>query len=119
MRRPAPSQIISDRSTFNAAVGTNSTDTFGPTDAFPISTGILNSSTNLTTATGGPILPGLIQPGVTYSTPIGTGFFFNIDAGGGFDGEAFLDGGLGSLLTADGNAFANPISAFPDSIPTL
>ena len=43
------------------------------------------------TSDGPPITPGLIHPGVTYSTPVGTDNFFNIDLGGGFTG-GFLDG---------------------------
>jgi hypothetical protein len=54
---------------------------------FPITTGVLNSATNLPSIG---IVPGTILPGVTYSTPIGSGDFFNIDAGGGFPG-GFLD----------------------------
>jgi len=34
----------------------------------------------------------MIQPGVTYSTPIGESFFFNIDQGGGYPDGGFLDG---------------------------
>jgi MYXO-CTERM domain-containing protein len=49
---------------------------------------VLNSETNLPEIG---IFPGTIQPGVTYSTPIGEGNFFNIDAGGGYTG-GFLDG---------------------------
>jgi hypothetical protein len=62
---------------------------------FPITTGVLNSETNLP---GIGITPGTILPGVTYSTPIGSGFFFNIDAGGGFPG-GFLDTITGNALT--------------------
>lgn len=65
---------------------------FTSSEHFPISTGILNSTTNLVVANGSPIAPGTILPGVTYSTPIGSGFFFNIDRGSGtgFTG-GFLD----------------------------
>jgi PEP-CTERM motif len=75
--------------TFNAAIGaaTVTVENFTPTTHFPISTGILNSSTNLP---GIGIVPGTIQPGVTYSTPVGNGSFFNIDGSGGFTG-GFLD----------------------------
>jgi len=97
----------SDRATFTAAVGGSPTvEDFGDTSRFPISTGVLNSSTNLP---GIGITPGLIQPGVTYSTPIGTGNFFNIDAGGGFTG-GFLDSifrGFPLTVTFDG-----PVSGF-------
>lgn len=82
----------SDRTTFNGAVGSPLTiEDFGPTFAFPISTGVLNSQTDLVTVDGGPILPGDIEAGVTYSTAIGTGNFFNIDFGAQYEG-GFLDG---------------------------
>ena len=42
-------------------------------------------------------LPGDIAAGVTYSTPVGDSFFFNIDAGGGFVG-GFLDGFYGDAM---------------------
>ncbi|MFL4470243.1 VPLPA-CTERM sorting domain-containing protein [Tateyamaria armeniaca] len=77
---------------FSSAV----TEDFGPSSAFPISTGVLNSATSLATSSGGPINPGDIVDGVTFSTPVGTGNFFNIDGGGGFNG-GFLD----SLGTSD------------------
>jgi hypothetical protein len=95
-----------DRAIFTAAVGGSPTvETFGPTPKFPISTGVLNSNTNLP---GIGIAPGDILPGVTYSTPIGTGFFFNIDSGGNFDG-----GMLDSLGTAPLTvSFDGPVSAF-------
>lgn len=72
---------FSDLSAFEAAVGATpiTLETFTDSYRFPISTGVLNSSTNLQVATGPAITPGTIQPGVTYSTPIGSGNFFNID----------------------------------------
>lgn len=81
---------FSNRSAFTASMGgTLTTEDFTDFYHFPITTGILNSSTNLP---GIGIVPGTIQSGVTYSTsPIGTGNFFNIDAGGGYSG-GFLDG---------------------------
>jgi hypothetical protein len=80
---------FSNRSSFTASVGgTLTTEDFTDSFHFPITTGILNSSTNLP---GIGILPGTIQSGVTYSTPVGDGNFFNIDAGGGYTG-GFLDG---------------------------
>jgi hypothetical protein len=103
--------VFTDRPTFDAAVGATTTDTFGSTFAFPITTGVLNASTNLVTASGGPILPGLIQPGVTYSTPIGTGNFFNIDAGAGFL-TPFLDAGLDGQPQPITVTFASPVFAF-------
>jgi hypothetical protein len=84
--------VYTDRAAFEAVYsGPFIVETFGPTAKFPISTGVLNSSTNLP---GIGLFPGDIQPGVTYSTPIGTSYFFNIDGGGGFDG-GFLDGFYG------------------------
>jgi len=100
----------SDRATFTAAVGGSPTvETFGDVPRFPIPTGVLNSSTNLAVDFGPPITPGLIQPGVTYSTPIGTGLFFNIDGGGGYTG-GFLDSlSSGLPLTV---IFDGPVSGF-------
>jgi hypothetical protein len=85
---------FTSRSAFGAALGPTTTDTFGDTFGFPISTGVLDAATSLVPANGGPIPRGTVQPGVTYSTPIGSGNFFNIDANSGFTG-GFLDGGLG------------------------
>lgn len=105
---------FSDRSNFNTAVGATplTIEDFTDTSHFPISTGILNSQTNLVVDFGSPIEPGDIEPGVTYSTPIGTNYSFNIDALAGFDG-GFLDGFFGGdpnrVLTVD---FDNNISAF-------
>ncbi len=79
-----------DRPTFNGAAGVLTIEDFTGTHHFPISSGILNSLTDDPDASN-PIFPGDIQPGVTYSTPIGDGNFFNIDAGGGYTG-GFLDG---------------------------
>ena len=79
---------FSNLGAFNAAVGGGQTvEDFTDTTHIPISTGVLNSATNLP---GIGITPGTIQPGVTYSVPVGAGFFFNIDAGGGFP-TPFLD----------------------------
>ncbi len=79
----------SNRPAFEAAAGGPLTvEDFTPTFHFPITTGVLNSETNLP---GIGIFPGTIQEGVTYSTPVGSGNFFNIDAGGGYTG-GFLDG---------------------------
>ena len=103
---------FTDRAAFNASIGPTTTDTFGDTFAFPIATGTLDSSTNLVPVNGDPILPGRVQSGVTYSTPVGDGNSFNIDANGGFSG-AFLDGGLGATgqnpLTV---SFAAPVLGF-------
>ena len=80
--------VYNDRGTFNGAAGAVIVEDFTSTFHFPITTGVLNSETNLP---GIGIVPGTIQEGVTYSTPIGSGNFFNIDAGGGYTG-GFLDG---------------------------
>lgn len=81
--------VYTDRNAFtNAAGGPLTLEDFTPQYHFPITTGVLNSETNLP---GIGIFPGTIQEGVTYSTPVGTGNFFNIDAGGGYTG-GFLDG---------------------------
>ena len=70
---------FTDRPTFNATVAVPlSVEDFGSEGRFPITTGVLNSATNLVVGTGPPITPGLILPGVTYSTPIGTGNFSSI-----------------------------------------
>lgn len=83
--------VFTDRPTFDAAVGSTTVETFTSSFHFPITTGTLSSTTSLVVANGTPINPGDIQAGVTYSTPIGTGNFFNIDTGGNFIG-GFLDG---------------------------
>ena len=106
-----------DRPSFTAAVGVPLTiEDFTSSDHFPITTGVLNSSTNLVVEVGTPITPGLIDPGVTYSTPIRTdapaGFFFNIDAGGGFTG-GFLDGlGTGAPGSSLTTTFDAPVVGF-------
>lgn len=100
---------------FNNAIGsaTVTVEDFTSTFHFPISTGILNSDTNLP---GIGIVPGTIQPGVTYSTTIGTSNFFNIDAGGGFSG-GFLDTvtGVGPLTIT----FNGTVTAFGFDTNTL
>ncbi len=100
-----------NRATFDAAVGPTTLEDFTPDNHFPISTGVLNSATNLP---GIGITPGLIQAGVTYSAPINTGTNneFNIDSGGGFSG-GFLD----TLLLGSGSrpitvTFDGPVRAF-------
>ncbi len=99
--------VSADRSALEAAfTGPYTVEDFGDSARFPISTGILNSATHLP-AIG--IVPGLIQPGVSYSTLVGTGNFFNIDSGGGFAG-GFLDTVTGDrLLTV---RFDSPVLAF-------
>ena len=97
-----------NRQTFTAAVGgTLTIEDFTNNTHFPITTGVLNSQTNLP-AIG--IFPGTIKPGVTYSTPVGTGNFFNIDAGGHYP-TPFLDG----FLPTDRDltvTFDAPVTAF-------
>jgi len=78
--------LFSDQASLEAATGTLTVEDFGPTSHFPITSGILNDAT----AEAG-IMPGDIVSGVTFSTAVGTGNFFNIDGGGGFNG-GFLDG---------------------------
>lgn len=81
--------VFSDRAGFEIAAGVPLTvEDFTDTFHFPITTGVLNSETDLP---GIGIFPGTIKSGVTYSTSIGVGNFFNIDAGGGYEG-GFLDG---------------------------
>ncbi len=109
----AASITVTDRPTLLTALGAGATvEDFTADDHFPITTGVLNSSTNLVVGVGTPITPGLIHPGVTYSTPIGTGFFFNIDNGGGFTG-GFLDrlkvNGVTGPLTV---AFSGAVAGF-------
>jgi hypothetical protein len=105
--------VFTDRPSFVSAVGGPLTvEDFTDTFHFPISTGVLNSTTDLVVAHGPPIRPGDIEPGVTYSTAIGTSFFFNIDFIEDFFEGGFLDGfnqpnGNPLAITFDG-----PISAF-------
>jgi len=99
--------VSTNRANFEAAYTTPFTvEDFTPTSHFPISSGVLNSATN---QPGIGIVPGTIKAGVTYSTPIGSGNFFNIDAGGGYVG-GFLDALYNhGLLTV---TFDSPQSAF-------
>jgi len=99
--------VSNDRMAFEAAFsGPYTVEDFTETYHFPISTGVLNSATYLPDIG---ILPGTIKPGVTYSTPVGAGNFFNIDAGGGFIG-GFLDTVTGDrLLTV---TFDGAVAAF-------
>lgn len=83
-----PITTYNNLTSFNTAVGALSitVEDFTSTAHFPINSGVLNSATN-----EAGITPGTIKSGVTYLTPLpGSGIFFNIDAGGGFDG-GFLD----------------------------
>jgi hypothetical protein len=101
------SSLTNSRSDFENALGSNIVvEDFTNTHHFPITTGVLNSSTNLPSIG---ITPGTIKAGVTYSTPIGAGNFFNIDAGGGFTG-GFLDTVTGNqFLTVN---FDNAVQGF-------
>lgn len=76
----------SDVATFHAAVNPTTLEDFTDSSHFPIPGGSLSSTTSF-----GTLLAGDIQPGATYTTPVGTGNYFNIDAGGGFMG-GFLNG---------------------------
>lgn len=76
----------SNRTAFNTAVGPTTLEDFTSSSHFPIPGGSLSS-----TSAFGSLTAGTIKTGVTYSTPIGSGNYFNIDAGGGFNG-GFLDG---------------------------
>ncbi|NOG55938.1 MAG: hypothetical protein HND57_16690 [Planctomycetes bacterium] len=79
--------VHTDRVAYEAAAGVPQiVEDFTPSSHFPLVSGVLNS---LTTDAG--LLPGDIEEGVTYSTPVGDGNFFNIDGGGGYAG-GFLDG---------------------------
>ena len=98
--------IFDDRTAFDAAVGSTTLEDFTGGPKGVISTGILNSNTNLPA-----INPGDIQPGVTYSMPIGTGAFFNIDAGLGFFG-GLLDGLQDPEFDPVTITFDNPVAAF-------
>lgn len=109
----ASASVSFDRVAFESAiVGPYTVETFTDASHFPISTGVLNSTTELAVEVGPPIHAGDIQPGATYSSPVGPSFFFNIDAGGGFVG-GFLDGFYSGLpdraLTI---AFDHGVSAF-------
>jgi hypothetical protein len=114
-----------DRGTFNAAAGGPLTiEDFTNTFHFPISTGVLNSETNLSNFEFGapPILPGDIEAGATYSTPIGVGNFFNIDMGGQHVG-GFLDSLGDQPLTVDFTgvdpSVARSVSAFGFDLGTI
>lgn len=100
-----------DRTTFNTAVGPTTLENFTDTTHFPILSLTLNSFTN-----EAGITPGLIQPGVTYSTTVGVtpgeDDPFNIDAG------YLYTGGLLDSRTRDGInrpltiTFTGPVTAF-------
>ncbi len=85
--------IYTDRAAFDAAVAAEQVTVEDFTDRyhFPISTGVLDHSTNLAVSFGDPILPGDIEPGVTFSAPIGVDKFFMINQGDSYEG-GFLHG---------------------------
>jgi len=72
---------------FDAAIGVPlNVETFGTSTSYPITGGTVKSLSRVTPANGVPITPGMIRPAVTYSTPAGTGNYFNIDEGLYFSG---------------------------------
>lgn len=77
---------FTDRATFDSNVGTTTLENFTASPNFPIPGGSLSSTSSF-----GTLLAGDIQAGATYTSPVGSGNYFNIDAGGGFVG-GFLDG---------------------------
>lgn len=103
---PAAAQVsvFSDSTAFVSATGTNTVVDFTNTPHFPISSGVLSSATR-----EAGLAAGDIPAGVTFSTPVGAGNFFNIDVGGGFTG-GFLDSfGADRVLTI---SFDSPQQAF-------
>jgi len=87
--------VDNDRLNFESSYSSVIVEDFGTTAHFPITSGVLNSSTN-----EAGIVPGDIVDGVTFSTQIGSGNFFNIDCCNGSDGP-FLDSVVGNnTLTA-------------------
>ncbi len=108
----------SDRTAFTTAVGSVVIEGFGDSARTPISTGVLNSATNLP---GIGITPGFIQPGATYSAPVddATCSCFNIDSGLGFIG-GFLDTyRLGINPRPITITFDGPVRAFAFDTSTL
>ena len=104
MATPAAAGTItqSDRASVVAALGGGAVvEDFSSDFHFPISTGVLNAATDLVMANGAPITPGMILAGVTYSTPVGSGNFFNIDGLSSFYSGGFLDSlNANTVLTA-------------------
>ena len=93
---------FSDLGSFQTAVGATEYEDFGSGYWLAIPGGVLNNSVRAS-----------ITPGVTYSAPVGPGFYFNLDAGGGFNGT-FLDSRSdtndpANVLTVD---FDGAVSAF-------
>lgn len=106
--------VGTDRAAFmqQALGGAFVVEDFGLEPHFPIHTGVLNQHTHIEPENEITLLPGRIVPGVTFSTPVGHGYFFNIDEGDAYEG-AFLDGFYGGhasrRLTVD---FDAPVAAF-------
>lgn len=99
----------SNRTVFTTVTGAGTVETFTNQAYFPITGGVLNS----TTVCGSCPPVGSILAGVTYSTEVfsGLGNFFNVDSGGGYTG-GFLDSLTGNgdprrTLTATFNASQN------------
>jgi hypothetical protein len=84
---------FTDRPAFGTAVGATTTETFGPSQCFPLTAPLNNASSY------GCLPAGIIQPGATYSAPIVPGLSFDIDTGPSFP-TPFLD----SLLLGRGSA---------------
>ncbi len=97
--------VYTDSTSFDAAVGSTTTDTFGPNSNFCPGLGApVNSASSICGNT-------FLQPGVTYSatTMAPSTIDFNFDSGGGFSG-AFLDTfGASNALIA---TFDGPVSGF-------
>ncbi|MBL8177944.1 MAG: hypothetical protein JNK48_24920 [Bryobacterales bacterium] len=109
----------SDRPTFLGAVGPVTVEDFTNDGHFPITTGILNAATNLP---GIGIVPGTIQPGVTYSAPVDIPApccQFNIDSGASYSGgflDTLLAGARSRPITI---TFDGPVRAFGFNTSTL
>ena len=97
---------FTNRTIFDAAVGSTQIEDFTDSAHFPITSGVLNSST-----TDAGLNAGDIVDGVTFSTPVGSGLFFNIDSGAGYDG-GFLDSLRSSGDRALTVTFDAPVAAF-------
>jgi len=123
--------VDNDRVSFESNYSSVIVEDFGNTSHFPITSGVLNSSTN-----EAGIVPGQIVDGVTFSTQIGTGNFFNIDccgsdrqfldsvtgnntltvtfdsvqSGFGFDTTQYMDAFNISVQFSDGNSYTDSFS---------
>lgn len=122
--------VNNDRLNFESSYSSVIVEDFGTTTHFPITSGVLNSSTN-----EAGIAPGDIVDGVTFSTQIGSGYFFNIDccavgpfldsvtgnntltvtfdvaqAGIGFDTTTFMSAFVITINFSDGSSYTNSFS---------